>query len=245
MSFAHLVIRSRVPSKPQWVTDVFGLFQRRKKAQEDPGVATAEQFVVPVDLNAAHSFVAPGASKYPSPQAYGANPYAPKVGTDLPTIKHQDAILNHFFQPPADAPPQQWFEDRNLMKLRVGRHEEMFQTRDWQAQTERQPDAVQPWDHTPVCTRPTATQSPSDYRFVRPFDQRWERNGNGNAHSMAQLGMAYPIGGMDAPRNFRNTLRIQPAARDTENMDLSGTTTAAVTPAVYVSPQTAPRRWGL
>jgi hypothetical protein len=224
---------------------MFGLFQRRKKAQEDPGVATAEQFVVPVNLDAAHTFAAPGASKYSSPQSYGANPYAPKLGTELPTVKHQDAILNHFFSPPPDVNPQAYYEDRNLMKLRIGRGEELFQTRDWQAQTERQVDAVQPWDHTPVSTRPTSTQSPSDYRFIRPFDQRWEKNGNGNSFSAAQLGMAYPLGGMEVPRNFRNTLRLQPAGRDTENVDLSGTTTATVTPAVYVSPQSAPRKWGL
>lgn len=225
---------------------MFGLFKRRK-APKDPGVATDEQFVVPVDLNAAHSYVAPGASKYPSPAVYGAQPYAPKLGADLPAIANQDAILVHYFQPPAGSDPSKWYADRNSMKLRVGLHEELFQTRDWTQVAEKQADAIQPWDHTPPSTRPTATHSPSDYRFIRPFDQRFERRLSGDQTSMAQVGMAYPLGGMQAPRNFRNTLRIQPPARDTENVDLSGAVTASPVPAVYVSPQaqTTERRWGL
>lgn len=224
---------------------MFGLFKRRKAAT-DPGAATDEQFVVPVDLNAAHSFAAPSPSKNPNPPTYGANPYAPRLGADLPTIANQDAILVHYMQPPADRAPQQWYEDRNHAKLRLGRNQELFQTRDWTEDTARQPDAVNPWDHTPVSTRPTSTHSPSDFRFVRPFDQRMERRLNGESGSLATLGRAYPIGGMQAPRNFRNTLRIQPPSRDTENMDMPGTVTAAPVPAVYVSPQVSTeRRWGL
>lgn len=216
------------------------------KKKKDQATDISEQVIVPVDLNEAHSYVRPGASEYPAPPTYGANVYATQVGKDLPDIKHQDAILTHYFQSPAAGPPQWWWNDRNSEKLRLGRSQELFQTANIPEHQEEKPSAVQPWYDTPRNPRVTGSVSQSNYRFVRPFDQRWERRNNGNVGSMATVGRAYPIGGMVAPRNLRNTFRLEPAARDTENYDLSSTQTYAPPAAVYVSPEVpTSRRYGL
>lgn len=216
------------------------------KKKVDPATDVHEQVIVPVDLDAAHAYTMPGSQKYPSPPTYGANPYATQVGKDLPTIRNQDAILVHFFQPPAAGPPQFWYNDRNSEKLRIGRSEELFVTKAPVEHAESAPDVVNPWHSTPHNPRVTGTLAQSNYRFIRAFDQRWERTNNGNVGSMATVGRSYPVGGMVAPRNLRNTLRLEPAARDTENYDLNATQTYAPPAAVYVSPDVnTGRRYGL
>lgn len=222
------------------------LFGRRKKAPPD-GSATPEQMAQPVNLDEAHSFVVPGASEYPSPPTYGVQPFAARPGAELPAVRNQDAILVHHLAPPPDRDPAGFYADRNADYLRRSRYNEHLQPLPWHERQESQPVAVNPWEHTPPSPRPTSTMSPSNYRFVRPFDQNWERQLSGDAGSMARLGRAYPVGGMTPMPSWRNTVRIPPPSRDTEIMDLPGDTTAAVTPAVYVSPQasSADGRWRL
>ncbi|ARK07702.1 hypothetical protein Toil_gp19 [Rhodococcus phage Toil] len=224
---------------------MFGFFGKKKTV--DPGADNLEaQLVIPVDLNEAHSYVRPGASEYPSPPVYGVNPYATKVGTDLPTIKNQDEILVHYMQPPAARNPQQWYEDRNVEILRLSRQQEYFQTASPPEFSAKQGTVVQPWESTPKNPRVTGGLAQSNYRFVRPFDQRFARNLNGNVGSQAALNQSYPFGGLQGQRNFRNTVRLEPPNRDAENYDLSGTQTASPVPAVYVSPQVSnERRYGL
>jgi len=83
-------------------------------------------------------------------------------------------------------------------------------------------------------------------RFIRPFDQNWERRLSGEIGSAATLGRAYPVGGMTPMPSWRNTFRVPPPSRDTENVDLPGTVTASAVPAVYVSPAApSERRWTL
>lgn len=213
------------------------MFGFGKKKPADPGADVADQVLVPVDLNAAHSYVAPGPRDYPSPPVFGATVYATQLGTELPTLRDQDRILTHYYSPRPTDPPQAFYEDRNRGKLVMGRGQELFQTNNWQDVAEKPADAVNPWHNTPPSTRPTSTQSPSNYRFVRPFDQRFVRTLNGEVGSMASLGRAYPVGGMAPAPNHRNTFRITPPSRDTENYDLASATTPAAQPAVYVSPQ--------
>lgn len=222
------------------------LFGRGKPPPPD-GAATEAQFVQPVNLDEAHSFIVPGASEYPSPPVYGTNPFAARPGAALPAIAGQDAIMLHHLAPPPDRAPAAFYADRNADFLQRARYNEHLQPLPWTERAESQPLAVQPWDHTPPSPRPTSTQSPSVYRFIRPFDQMWERRLSGDSGSMAQVGRAYPVGGMTPMPSWRNTVRIPPPSRDTEIMDLPGATTAAVQPAVYVSPQ-APignERWRL
>lgn len=222
------------------------LFGRDKPPPAD-GAATEAQFIQPVNLDEAHSFVVPGASEYPSPPVYGVVPFAARPGAALPAIAGQDAIMLHHFAPPPDRNPTAFYADRNADTLQRARYNEHLQPLPWSERAESQPVAVQPWHTTPLSPRPTSTQSPSTYRFIRPFDQMSERRLSGDAGSMAQLGRAYPVGGMSAMPSWRNTVRIPPPSRDTEIMDLPAGTTAAVTPAVYVSPQPASGdgRWRL
>ncbi|MGW1743865.1 hypothetical protein ACWCPQ_34290 [Nocardia sp. NPDC001965] len=226
-----------------------GLLDRllgKKPPPAAPGAATPEQFMMPVGLDEAHSFVEPGPEEYAPKPTYGANPFAPKVGTDLPAIRHQDTIMIHRIGPEPDRHPSGYYEDRNSANILRSRYNELNQSVPWQESTAAIGDVYQPWEHTPRSPRPTSTQSPSTHRFVRPFDQRFEKRLSGESGSAAVLGRAYPVGGMTAMPSWRNTVRIMPPARDTENMDLPATRTAAVTPSVYVSPQApAERRWGL
>lgn len=213
---------------------MFGLKSRKKSHDEQ----VAEMVVLPIDLNEAHSYAAPDVAHndYPAKEPYGKNQYADHIGQDLPTIAQQDAILNHWFRPPADRNPQEWYNDRNESELFRSR-QELFQTKGWTEQSDNQDNvALNPWLSTPRSPRPTATQSPSIYRFLRPFDQNWQKTLNGMSGSMASLGKAYQVGGMQPQNRLRNTLRMEPTRWDIEQFDTSASQIPAATPAVIVSP---------
>lgn len=223
---------------------MFDWFKRKPKNEE-----LEATIILPVGLDDRHSYAAPGVPvehkhPYPSPPQYGATVYATKRGTELPPVAKQDDILVHFMQPPDDQAPQEYYEDRNAVNIALGR-QEVFQTKNPLENSTNIAAAPNPWLSTPLSPRATSRMSPSNFRFYRPFDQRWARQLNGVATSLATVGRAYPVGGMQPPKSFRNTFRLAPTARDIENVDLASTTTASVTPAVYVSPQAGARRWSL
>lgn len=228
---------------------MFGLGKKKPNTnQVDVAEMTA---VLPVDLNQAHSYVAPDPvhNDYPVKVPFGSNPYSDQIGKDLPTIKNQDAILVHYFQPPASMPPQAWYDDRNEQKIKLSR-QELTKADPWQALPDNK-DAVtdNPWLHTQPSNRRTSTQSPSDYRFIRPFDQRWNRNLNGLNGSMASIGKAYAVGGMGHAPDWRNTLRMEPTRWDIEQFDMSANQVPAAQPGVYVSPSaeipSTSQYWGI
>lgn len=222
------------------------MFGFGKKRKVDPQMDTTAQNIVPINLNEAHSFAAPATDEYPAQFAFGTPSYADRLNIELPTIKNQDEILVHYFQPPAAKNPQQWYNDRNKDKIYRGTQEHFFTDNVSEVVS---PDQMEdnPWWHgVPVPTRPTAHMSPSNYRFIRPYDQRWERtNVLAQSGSQARVAYPYPVGGMQPQNTLRNTFRLEPPARDIENMDLNNSKVAAVVPAVYVSPQQTSSRWGL
>ena len=216
------------------------MFGRKKVKDTDNDLA-----VVYVGLDDAHRTTAPTRDEYPSPPTYGTNPYSPGLGRDLPTIPNQDAILVHWYRPPADRNPAEWWHDNNESEFELDK-QQIFQTTGWSSERGRQVAAENPWLQPAPLPRVTSSASPSNYRHLRPFDQRMERHLNGEHSSMASMKRAYPVNGMQPTRTLRNTFRLEPGPRDLENVDLSGTETPSIQPAVYVSPSAAPSsKWGL
>lgn len=216
------------------------MFGRKKAKDTDNDLA-----VVYVGLDDAHKTTAPTRDEYPSPPTYGANPYAVTVGKDLPTIPNQDAILTHWYRPPANQHPEAWWKDNNDSEFELDK-QQLFQTRGWASDASRQQSAPNPWvDGTPL-PRVTSEMSPSNYRHLRPFDNRMERQLNGSHSSMASMKRSYQVNGMTPARSLRNTFRLEPSPRDLENVDLPANgNVPAVEPAVYVAPQQNNGRWGL
>lgn len=223
-----------------------GFLDFLKGKKKDPKQEHLEETVVvlPVSLDEAHSFVAPRRDEYPSPPTFGATPYSDAQNVELPRIPNQDELMTHWLLPPAAKPPEEWWQDRSASRITLGRQEH-FQTRDLVEDQSKFSATLNPWLSTADSPRKTSHMSPSNYRFLRPFDQRWSRVLTGQHSSAASVARAMPVGGMEPVRNFRNTFRLEPTARDIENVDLSGARTAEATPAVYVSPASRSSRWGL
>lgn len=227
---------------------ILGHRRRNLTADKNRTVSTdtTDQNVVPVGLDDAHSYVAPGPAPF-TELPYGAPQYSDGLGKDLPTIADQDRILVHYFSPPVDRPPQEWYNDRNVDRIYRGTQEHFFTANIPESGQAQQADP-NPWlGSTPTNNyHYNARFMQSNYRFLRPFDQRWERT-NTLAQAGSQARVAYPhaVGGMLPQAQLRNTFRLAPTARDIENIDLNDTHVAAVEPAVYVSPQTKSSRWGL
>lgn len=67
--------------------------------------------------------------------------------------------------------------------------------------------------------RITARMSPSNYSFMRPFDQTVAHSFNGMHFSMADHRRNYDTGGMAPAMSRRNTQRLDPAPWDTNIVD--------------------------
>lgn len=217
------------------------MFGRKKVKDTDNDLA-----VVYVGLDDAHRTTAPTRDEYPSHPTYGANPYAAVVGKDLPTIPNQDAILTHWYRPPENQNPDAWWEDNNESEFELDK-QQLFQTRGWASEQARQQATDNPWLGGAPLPRVTSSMSPSNYRHLRPYDQRMERKLTGNHASMASMKRSYQVNGMTPARSLRNTFRLEPTPRDIENVDLpTGGVVPAVDPAVYVAPQASTgSRYGL
>lgn len=200
--------------------------------------------LIPVSLDEAHTYVVPGRTEYAPRFDYGVPNWSPQVGTELPPIKNQDAILIHWYRPPDNKNPDAWWADNNADELQRGQ-QERFTTSLGRMQPETKPQAKNPWLESHPLPRVTSEMSPSNYRFERPFMQDWQPL-NGNTFSMASNRRTYPTQGMEPIRSFRNTFRLEPTARDVENVDLATTNVPSAEPAIYVSPPTVQSsRWGL
>jgi len=82
-----------------------------------------------------------------------------------------------------------------------------------------------PRRHPPAESRATNRLAPTTYSYTRPFDSGGlpktpERQFNGIHFSMADHRRNYPIYGMNAPRQKRNTYRLDPAPWDQNVVDL-------------------------
>jgi len=205
---------------------------------------TQDITVIPVSLDDAHSTVQPR-NDYPSKNTLGN--WAATYSPEFPAIPNQDKILVHWYRPPDSGNEQVWWDDVNRDRIDRTTVNEHFETNYWQESVDPKYAAHNPWhDNIRAQLRPTAEQSPSNFRFVRPF---YPGDGYGKStgihFSMASNRRAYPVGGMEPIRSFRNTFRLEPTARDAENADLSGVNASNADPMIYVSPQAGQSRWGL
>lgn len=195
------------------------------------------------DLDALHREVQTH-DPYPNPSAHGngIDGWAPRVGKELPPIANQDRILVHFDRPPADQAPERYYQDRNESFLRRGQVENLRPENfpEVQKNDTRAPDPR--WTAPQEGLRPTTRQSPSNYRFTRPFDQKVARHLNGLHFSMASMHRSYPINGMQPPRRFRNTWRLEPPPNDMQMADMPADSTPDAVVNTYVSPQVSPSR---
>jgi len=134
----------------------------------------------------------------------------------FPTVPEQDKILVHYFRPPADVNPQEWYDDRDpwakTQRTKIEEQDaippEIKQTRDNQA-------APDPRWVPPPTERVTSSISPSSYRFMRPFDQVTEHELNGLHLSMANNKRSYLVGGQAGlAQNWNNSYRLDPPNND-------------------------------
>jgi hypothetical protein len=190
------------------------------------------------------------------PTGYGVGPGDYAVPNNPPDIPYLPAI-HGYTDPPADTvaiqrnqsawripppghPPQNW-NLYNSDRVEIFYPLETLQGEEgWPTPTpryNRAPDSR--WQPAEV-TRPTTQQSPSTFRFHRPFDQHAARQLNGNHFSMADHTRAYPIAGMQPQRNFRNTFRLEPAPWDTEIVDRPEIATPSMAGGTYISPDLPP-----
>lgn len=170
----------------------------------------------------------------------GPDGWAPRVGIELPAVPNQDALLIHYdLEKPSDpGQPSRFWTNKNSDRLARGSVEKLFSgsndtgsnggfqggngTTSWETLPTQEHMADDP-KRTPVPnTRPTQSQSPSNYRFYAPM-----RSGkgdlphlNGNHFSMATIGKTYPIKGMRPAQRLRNTFRLEPPPRDAQSMDV-------------------------
>jgi len=132
----------------------------------------------------------------------------------FPTIGDQDAILVHWDRPPADQNPQAWWVDRTTWQQQEDQNTHIAGPQ-WVQQTGQTSRAADsPYAVAPEVTRPTAHQSPSDYKYLRPFGQDTEHELTGIHYSMADNKIAYLIGQMASAPSFQNTYRVQPPTND-------------------------------
>lgn len=173
----------------------------------------------------------------------GIDGWAPKLGVTLPTVPNQDALLIHYdLEKPTDpGHPSRFWTNRNAQRLAYGAQEKLqagsnetgsnggYQGGDgttaWDTASPREIIADDP-KRTPVPnSRPTMTQSPSNYRFTAPMHAgRGDTpHLNGWHFSMADIHRSYPIRGMRPSQRLRNTFRLEPPPRDAQSMDVPAT----------------------
>ena len=183
----------------------------RKKAER-----TAER------VQDSQSYDAPSHAQNPPPYVYhGGAGWAP--GHD-PTVQEQWATNDHYYDTQFPGQVSFWPQE-NTLHADEGLPVTM-------ATQSRAPDPR--W--VPV-TPSRQTITPSNYSFMRPFQQWGARELNGNRFSMASNVRAYQVGGMQPAkeRNRRNTYRVEPAPWDENIVDLPKRVND-IPQAVYISP---------
>lgn len=134
----------------------------------------------------------------------------------FPTVARQAELLTHWYRPPPDQPTQWWYDDKNLFAKDQREHIEQQQAIPWPIETTRDYQATPDprWTPPPV-NRPTASMSPSSYRFTRPFDQEQARELNGLHMSLAGNRRAYMLyGSVGLQSPWDNSYRLDPPTND-------------------------------
>lgn len=134
----------------------------------------------------------------------------------FPTVAEQNSLLIHWYRPPSDQPNQWWYDDKNPWAKEQREVIEHQTGVPWEIETHRDNQgAPDPRWVPPVVTRPTAFQSPSSYRFTRPWDQYQERELNGLHLSLAGNRRAYMLEGrVGLQSNWNNSYRLDPPTND-------------------------------
>ncbi len=143
---------------------------------------------------------------------------------NIPDASRLQQIPLYEFYPDGKT-PKRFYESRD--RDDKARHSVETQDADgWEEQKNQLHRALPPLFTPPPEPRPMTRMSPSNYRFLRPFDQLSKGNGarqfNGMHFSMADHRRTYEIGGMipQSIRDRRNTFRLDPAPWDTNIVDM-------------------------
>lgn len=164
--------------------------------------------------------------------------WAPGLSTgaeSIPDAHRMRTMPLYQYRPPADAPPEQWWNGPNGPGEEGLRRAEAVETVDgdgWRmfrgfSPTEmfRKRAAPDVRRTPPPESRKTSDMAPTTYSYTRPFDQDKARQFNGNHFSMADHRRNYEIYGMQPVRNRRNTFRADPQPWDTDIVDEAPTYT--------------------
>lgn len=170
----------------------------------------------PPGINDFASFTTqPGSNGTEASQSY--NGKVPHVGDpDFPTGSEQDAILVHWDRPPADQNPQAWWDDRELWEKQADKNVSTVGTNLPSIGGRSNTFADHPNWNPPATNRPmTDALSPSSWRYLRPWDQDFDRELNGIHFSAADNNVAYLLGEMQPVGRGTSTYRLDPLNNDT------------------------------
>lgn len=196
-------------------------------------------YVAAVGRSSAPSFRFDTQPEYVTDDGFMDNPageWAPTLrggAEGIPDAHRQRTMPLYQYRPPADAPPEDWWNRPGGPEFEQQARHTAAETVDgdgWRVfrgdMTRKR--AVPDVRRTPPPeSRKTSDMAPVTYSFTRPFDQHAERQFNGQHFSMADHRRTYDIYGMAPVRERRNTYRADPVPWDTDIVDQAPTYTPA------------------
>lgn len=217
-----------------------------------------EVFVPPATFDATHQFQSPvNNGSYPAinrrdlqtePQHHDAWQqrgypnyavgWAPRVDEE---IFPNQAKPTYYRPKPYDPPAHFWQEGRGEDALTRGTQEKI-DARYIPIHPRRQNIAPDPRWTPPPTSRVTNNLSPHNWSFSRPWEPGSARNLNGMHFSLADNHRNFPVGGMLPSRQWRNTYRLQPSNRDTQNQEVPTQVSAPIGADYAQAPISVPTR---
>lgn len=143
----------------------------------------------------------------------------------IPDAHRMRTMPLYDYRPPADAPPENWWNSRvgpGQEGLERARRVETVDGDGWRVfrgdmfRKRAAPDIRRT---PPPESRPTSDMAPVTYSYTRPFDQTPARRLNGLHFSMADHRRTYEVYGMAPINSRRNTYRADPQPWDTGIVD--------------------------
>lgn len=181
--------------------------------------------------------------------------WAPTLRTDaesIPDAHRMRTMPLYQYRPPADAPPEHWWNGAAGPEMESLNRERSVETVDgdgwrvFRGDMTRKRAAPDVRRTPPPETRLTSDLSPTTYSYTRPFDQHSARRLNGSHFSMADHRRNYEIYGMAPINSRRNTYRADPQPWDTDIVDVAPTYTPQAARITQVEvPDAAGRSWRL
>lgn len=196
---------------------------KEKPPPEPPGKGLGPSFVAPPD-------------NPPVPYVKAAYTYADEPDPTKP--EQEQMAAGKYFAPPPGIPPEQWDRYNPLQKQELWQLEQLKGEEGWPYEITRKTRAADPRWNPPEANRVTQNQSPSNFRFTRPFDVSSAKYLNGNHFSQADLqsnvGYQYTGTPISATGVRRNTYRTEPRPWDADIVDKAPE--AETVDMTYVSP---------